>query len=262
MIASASPKAAIETVLQDGVLRIGICRPEKKNALSLAMYQALTEAMERADGEGAVRVILLHGTADCFTSGNDLQDFLARPPEGPQSPVFRFLTALSRAQKPIVAAVNGPAVGIGTTLLLHCDLVYAGEQASFQLPFVNLGLCPEAASSFLLPRLVGHPRAAELLLLGEAIPAGRALEMGLVNAVLADGQLLPHASAQARKLAEKPPASLRLTKQLLKAPQAEAVEQALRREADHFLHLLVQPEAREALNAFFERRSPDFSQFE
>ncbi len=256
------PKTAIESSCQRGVLRIGIHRPEKKNALSLAMYQAMADALIQADGDPAVRVILLHGSADCFTSGNDLQDFLANPPSGTESPVFRFLTAISQAKKPIVAAVNGPAIGIGTTMLLHCDLIYAGDQARFQLPFVNLGLCPEAASSILLPRLIGHPRAVELLMLGETFDASRALELGLINAILPGAKLFRHAIAQAQKLAEKPPASVRLTKQLLKAAPATSTEQALLTEAGHFQRMLGQPEAREALTAFFERRAPNFSQFE
>lgn len=259
---STGPKAVIETNCQRGVFRIGIHRPEKKNALTLEMYQAMASALTQAEDDPSVRVILLHGTADCFTSGNDLQDFLANPPSGPESPVFRFLTAISQAKKPIVAAVNGPAIGIGTTLLLHCDLIYAGDKARFQLPFVNLGLCPEAASSILLPRLMGYPRAAELLMLGESFDASRALELGLVNAVFPEAKLFRHAIAQAQKLAEKPSASVRLTKQLLKAAPATTTEQALVTEAGHFLRMLGQPEAREALTAFFERRPPNFSQFE
>lgn len=259
---SAVPESTIETNCQRGVFRIGIHRPEKKNALTLDMYTAMASALTLAEADPAVRVILLHGSADCFTSGNDLQDFLANPPSGVESPVFCFLTAISQAKKPIVAAVNGPAIGIGTTMLLHCDLVYAGEKARFQLPFVNLGLCPEAASSILLPRLIGHPRAAELLMLGEAFPASRALELGLINGILPDAKLFRHAIAQAQKLAEKPPASVRLTKQLLKAEPATTTEQALRTEAGYFLRMLGQPEAREALTAFFERRAPNFSQFE
>lgn len=256
------PKASIETNCQRGVFRIGIHRPEKKNALTLEMYQAMANALVQAEDEPTVRVILLHGTADCFTSGNDLQDFLANPPSGPESPVFCFLTAISQAKKPIVAAVNGPAIGIGTTMLLHCDLVYAAEKAKFQLPFVNLGLCPEAASSLLLPRLIGHQRAAELLMLGESFDAPRALELGLVNAVISETKLLRHAIAQAQKLADKPPASVRLTKQLLKAAPGSTTEQVLANEAGHFLRMLGKPEAREALTAFFERRLPNFTQFD
>ena len=210
----------IETFIQGGVLRIGINRPEKKNALTQQMYQQLTSAIEQTEQDERVRVLLLHGTADCFTSGNDLKDFAHNPPRGEESPVFRFLRAISTAQKPIIAVVNGPAVGIGTTLLLHCDLVFAGEAARFQLPFVNLGLCPEAASSYLLPQLVGHLQASELLLLGETIDARRAEQLGLVNRVYPTSKLFQNAIFQAQQLAEKPPAALRLTKSLLKRGQA------------------------------------------
>lgn len=257
-VATAQP---IETFYQAGVLRIGINRPEKKNALSLAMYDAMAEAIAGAEADARVRVLLLHGTRDCFTSGNDLGDFVKSPPRGEDSPVFRFLKAISGAQKPIVAAVNGPAVGVGTTLLLHCDLVYAGESALFQMPFVNLGLCPEAGSSFLLPRLVGHQRASEMLLLGEPFGADRAREVGLVNEVFPDGKMLQRAVAQAQKLAERPPSAVRLAKALLKDSQAALVNQVLSKEGAHFIARLSTPEAAEALGAFFEKRRPDFSRF-
>lgn len=250
---------AVRVHLQDGCLQIGIHRPDKKNALTLAMYAAMAAALARADREAGVRVVLLHGSEDCFTSGNDLQDFLGSPPDGESSPVFQFLEALDRAVKPVVAAVNGAAVGIGTTLLLHCDLVYAGESARFQLPFVNLGLCPEAASSLLLPKLVGHQLASELLLLGDPFDADRAREMGLVNGVLPVPDVLPHALAQCRKLALKPPASLRLTKALLKKAGRRAVAETMAEEGRLFLERLASPEAKEAFQAFFERRAPDFS---
>ncbi len=258
MIAKARTEQ-IETCFQHGVLRIGINRPEKKNALSLKMYEAMAEALARAEEDERVRVLLLHGTAECFTSGNDLADFAHAPPSGKDSPVFRFLAAVSGAKKPLVAAVNGPAVGIGTTMLLHCDLVYAGEGAVFQLPFVNLGLCPEAASSYLLPKLAGHLRASELLLLGEPFCAEAALKMGLVNGIYPDGKLFQGAIGQARKLAEKPQGSVRLTKALLKESQAERVAGVMSREGRHFMEALAGPEAREAISAFLEGRTPDFS---
>ena len=256
-----SPPGAIDSELRDGVLHIGIRRPEKRNALTLAMYRDLCQALAAGDEDPRVRVLLLHGTADCFTSGNDLGDFLRTPPQGEESPVFRFLQAISGAEKPLLAAVNGPAVGIGTTLLLHCDLVYAGESALFQLPFVNLGLCPEAASSYLLPRLLGHRRAAELLLLGEPFTALQAEAAGLVNRVVPDAEVLAFALGRAAALAEKPPAAVRRTKALLKAPVAESVATALSREGQVFVERLASPEAAEALAAFFERRRPDFSRF-
>lgn len=251
----------VETFFQGGVLRIGLNRPEKKNALSLAMYEALARAITEAEADERVRVLLLHGTRECFTSGNDLGDFVKSPPTGESSPVFQFLQAISGAQKPIVAAVNGPAVGVGTTMLLHCDLVYAGQSAQFQMPFVNLGLCPEAGSSYLLPRLVGHQRASEMLLLGEPFDADLAREVGLVNEVVPDGKMLQRAIAQAQKLAERPPSSVRLAKALLKESQQAVVAQALSTEGAHFIARLSMPEAAEALGAFFEKRRPDFSRF-
>src|SRR5665647_96490 len=158
----------IQSELSEGILTLCINRPDKKNALNLAMYQALADGLREADRVDAVRAILIRGGEACFTSGNDLADFLEAPQTGPESPVMQFLIAISEARKPIVAAVNGVAVGVGVTMLLHCDLVYAGRGATFQMPFVNLGLCPEAGSTLLLPRIMGHQRAAELLLLGES----------------------------------------------------------------------------------------------
>ena len=252
-------KKTVETFFQRGILRIGINRPEKKNALSLDMYEAMASAISEAQENDAVRVIMLHGTRDCFTSGNDLGDFVSSPPNWETSPVYRFLVALSQAEKPIIAMVNGPAIGIGTTMLLHCDLVYAGENALFQLPFVNLGLCPEAASSFLLPRLVGHLRAAELLMLGEPFGAEKAREMGLVNDVFPDGKLFQEGICQAQKLAERPCASVRLTKHLLRRIEAKIVSDTMSREGELFLERLVMPEAREAFSAFFAGRKPEFA---
>lgn len=256
-----SPTPAIECDCREHILRITINRPEKMNALTASMYDALAGAIVCADGDPEVRVILIAGSGGCFTSGNDLHDFAASPPAGEESPVFRFLLAISGAQKPIVAAVLGPAVGVGTTMLLHCDLVCAGESARFELPFVNLGLCPEAASSLLLPQLAGHQRAAELLLLGEPFGAGRAREIGLVNTVFPDGELLQQALAMARRLAQRPPASVRLTKALLKRGGQRAVAETIAEEGRHFLQRLSSPEAQEAFAAFFEKRKPDFSGF-
>jgi enoyl-CoA hydratase/carnithine racemase len=256
-----SPTPAIQCDCREHVLRLIINRPEKMNALSAAMYDALADAILAADGDPEVRVILIEGAGGCFTSGYDLHDFATSPPAGEESPVFRFLQAISGAQKPIVAAVLGPAVGIGTTLLLHCDLVCAGAGARFELPFVNLGLCPEAAASLLLPQLAGHQRAAELFLLGEPFGAGRAREIGLVNAVFPDGELLQQAWGMARKLAQKPPASVRLTKSLLKRGCQGAVAETIAEEGRYFLQRLSSPEAQEAFAAFFEKREPDFSGF-
>lgn len=249
----------ILTQTRDAVARIQINRPEKKNALTLAMYDAMTEGLLAAEADPGVRVILFAGSDACFTAGNDLGDFLNSPPSGEDSPVFRFLKTLIGAQKPVMAAVQGVAVGIGTTMLLHCDLVYASPSARFQVPFVNLGLTPEAASSLILPQLMGHRRAAELLLLGEMIDAATALEVGLVNAVRADSELEEYVGRKAQQLAAKPPTAVRLSKQLMKRWPAEAVRQAMSAEGEIFIARLRSAEAREAMTAFFERRQPDFS---
>ncbi|SMB27790.1 Enoyl-CoA hydratase/isomerase [Sterolibacterium denitrificans] len=253
----------ILTESKDGVFCIEICRPDKKNALTSAMYTALADALDAAERDAAVRVIVIHGQPGIFTAGNDLGDFLANPPlqENPPPPVFRFLDTFSSLKKPFIAAVSGVAVGVGTTLLLHCDLVYAGTSARFQLPFVSLGLCPEAASSLLLPALAGHARAAEMLLLCEPFDATKAREVGLVNAVLPDEQVVEHALAQARKLAALPAASVRLTKQMLKSAQQALIAQTMQSEVRHFKERLVSPEAKEAFAAFFDKRKPDFGQF-
>jgi enoyl-CoA hydratase/carnithine racemase len=241
---------SIRTDIADGVLRVEIDRPEKKNALTAAMYADLAAALERAEDDPAVRVVLIHGHAQVFTSGNDVADFMTPPPPDEDKPVLRFLRAISSAAMPIVAAVDGPAVGIGTTMLLHCDLVYAGEGARFQLPFVNLGLVPEAGSTLLLPATAGHRRAAEWLMLGEPFSAVEAQQYGLVTEVVADGETVAAAVQAASKLAPKPPAALRLTKQLMKQPAAEAVAKQIQEEARHFETQLRSPEAAEAFKAF------------
>ena len=251
----------ILTERSGGVLRIEFNRPEKKNAITAAMYGALADALLAADADDAVRVVLIHGKPEVFTSGNDLADFLANPPRGEDGAPFRFLRAISRFGKPVVAAVSGAAIGIGTTLLLHCDLVYAAIGTRFALPFVNLALVPEAASSFLLPRLAGWPRAAELLLLGEPFSAEKAREIGLVNEIVAPEGLLETAMATAQKLAQKPPGALRLTKALMKDGLIAQVEQAMSREGKIFAGRLNSPEAKEAFSAFLEKRKPDFSRF-
>jgi enoyl-CoA hydratase/carnithine racemase len=244
----------------DSILQIRLNRPEKKNALSVAMYAAMADALEGADGNAAIRAIVIAGTDGCFTSGNDVMDFLQNPPTGSDSPVIRFLQALSTAGKPIIAAVTGLAVGIGVTMLLHCDLVYAADSATFQLPFVNLGLVPEGASSMLLPRLMGHQRASELLLLGERFDARTAHEIGLVNALVPANELAGMVQQRAAALAAKPPASLRMTKALLRR-EPESVPARMTEEGKHFSRQLVSPEAREAMEAFMQRRKPDFSRF-
>jgi enoyl-CoA hydratase/carnithine racemase len=248
---------------RDGpVLRLQINRPEKRNALTNGMYEQMTSALQEADRDPAVRVVLIHGQPDGFTSGNDLQDFVHSPPVGDDSPVGRFITAISGARKPLVAAVAGPAVGIGTTMLLHCDVVYAAENTRFQLPFVNLALPPEAGSSLLLPMQIGYLRAAELLMLGEPFSAAKALQYGLVTEVSVDGAAaLKAAQAAAAKLSAKPPAALHLIKMLLKRPHAGQLAAQVGDEIHHFVEQLRSPEAAEAFKAFFEKRAPDFTQF-
>jgi enoyl-CoA hydratase/carnithine racemase len=251
----------VTACLDGGVLHVQIDRPGKKNALDRAMYTALAEALRFADAEASCRAVLLFGTPDAFTAGNDLSDFAEDPPSGPESPVFQFLQALTESETPLVAAVAGPAVGIGTTLLLHCDLVYAAEGTRFQMPFVPLGLCPEAGSSYLVPRIAGSAKAAEWLLLGEPFGAGDALAAGLVNEVLPAGEVLPRAMQRAAQIAALPPASVRLTKQLLRAGTREATRATMLREFEAFAERLCSPEAAEAFAAFRERRKPDFSPF-
>jgi enoyl-CoA hydratase/carnithine racemase len=251
----------IITEAREHVQRIELNRPDKKNAITVAMYEAMAAALERAGGDPAVRVILIHGQPGVFTSGNDLVDFLNAPPAGPEGPVFRFLTRISQIEKPVVAAVTGAAVGIGTTMLLHCDYVVAGESSKFSVPFVNLGLLPEGSSSLLLPLAIGRLRAAELLLFGEAIGAAQACDWGLVNRVVADAEAIPQALARAHALAAKPPAALRTSKSLLRRRLAPLIAQTMHDEGVSFTALLDSPEAKEALSAFLDKRRPDFSRF-
>ncbi|MGE8396522.1 MAG: enoyl-CoA hydratase [Comamonas sp.] len=245
-----------------GVRTITLNRVDKKNSITQAMYGTMAEALSTAATDDAVRVVVLQGDATVFSAGNDIGDFLSRQsgqglPE--QSPVFQFLHALVDFPKPLIAAVAGPAVGIGTTMLLHCDLVYAGDNAAFSMPFVNLGLCPEAASSLLLPRLMGYQRAAEALLLGEPFMAEAAMEAGLVNRVVPPTEVNGVAQSQAKKLAAKPISALIETKRLMKGGQREAVKAKMAEEGESFGSMLTQPAAREAFTAFMEKRKPDFS---
>lgn len=245
----------------DGVCSIRFNRPDKKNAITAAMYQTMADALADAAADASVRAIVFGGLPAIFTAGNDLEDFRNNPPQGANSPVYRFMHQLAQAEKPVVAAVSGAAIGIGTTMLLHCDLVYAAETARFSMPFTQLGLCPEFGSSLLLPRLAGYQRAAEKLLLGEAFGAQEAAAMGLVNRVLAASELEEFVATQAARLAALPPASLRVTKRLMKAAPAEALKAAMVEEGRDFGRMLSEPEAREAFAAFFEKRRPDFSRF-
>lgn len=245
----------------EGILHIRLNRPDKLNALTRVMYRAMADALDASNQDDEVRVVLISGSEGCFTAGNDLADFRLAGTDCDERPLNPFLQAIIRTTKPIVAAVAGVAVGIGTTMLLHCDLVYAGTNARFRLPFVNLGLCPELGSSALLPLLMGHQRAAEMLLLGEPFGAETAREVGLVNTVCADEALLDTALANARKLAAQPPASVRLTKMLMKRARESAVLGVMEEELVHFNERLRSAEAAEALQAFSERRQPDYSSF-
>ena len=244
------------TELNSGVLKITINRPQKKNALNSAMYNAMTTAIAGADGDDAVRVILLTGAGDAFSAGNDIADFVAAPSSRGTSPAMDFLGTLAQSALPVVAAVNGLAVGVGTTLLLHCDQVYAASSARFSLPFVNLGVVPEAGSSLLLPRQAGYQKAAELLMLGEPFDAETAREAGIVCRVCSDETLLQEATETALKLASKPRAALRATKQLLRR-ENDTLEQRMAAEIEDFVVQIQSPTAREIMAAFVERRQPD-----
>ncbi|MDP4301045.1 enoyl-CoA hydratase [Leptothrix discophora] len=252
---------SIKTALFDGVFQIEIARPEKKNALTMAMYSALAEALAQAQGDASVRAVLITGQPGIFTSGNDLEDFMAAPPRDEHSPVFVFMRALLDCDKPVIAAVTGPAIGIGTTMLLHCDFVYVSDEARLAMPFVGLGLVPEFGSSLTVARLMGHARAAEKLLLGDPFTAEQAVECGLANAVLPAAEVLPHARRIAARFNSLPPGAVRDTKRLMRAPTEAAVREAVAAESKVFGERLRSPEAREAFQAFFDKRKPDFSQF-
>ncbi len=256
---------SIKTATLNGVATIEIARPEKKNALTIAMYQAMADALHAARADGAVRAVLMTGQPGIFTSGNDIEDFMSRPPgggsDGMDSPVFQFMRALIECDKPVVAAVTGAAIGIGTTMLLHCDLVYISDEARLAMPFVGLGLVPEFASSLLLPQLMGQARAAEKLLLGDPFTGADAVEYGIANAVLPAGEVVNHARRIAERFNGLPPGAVRDAKKLLRGPQAEAILKTIRSEGELFAARLRSPEAMEAFQAFFQKRKPDFSKF-
>lgn len=250
------------TEVRDQIQIVRLNRPERKNALSKAMYAALADAITSAESDADIRCTLITGTDQCFTAGNDLADFTAGPASDfENSPAGRFLFSLANAEKPVVAAVNGPAVGIGTTMLLHCDLVFAGNNTGFQMPFVNLGLCPEGGSSLLLPEWLGRVRAAELLLLGGTFDAPKAAEMGLINRVCDPAATESEALAACAQLAAQPPAAIRATKRLLNRRNTAELREALLTEGAQFSERLKSPEAAEAFRAFAEKRKPDFSAF-
>ena len=252
---------SIRSEVRDGVARIVIDRPEKKNALTAAMYAAFDQALAAAEADPAVRVISVAGAGGCFSAGNDIEDFLANPPLTQDAPVFRFLMRLAGLTKPLVARVAGPAVGVGTTFLLHCDLVLAATDARFAMSFIQLGLVPEAGSSLLLPRLAGLQGAAQKLMFGDPFDAAEAQRIGLVAEVVPAGQLDATAEARLARLVALPAAALRATKALLRQGLEAELRQRIADEAAIFAQRLQSPEAREAFAAFLERRKPDFSRF-
>ena len=251
----------IRTATFNHIAVIEIARPEKKNALTLAMYEAMADAITAAVADAQVRALLITGQPGVFTSGNDLEDFMQRPPQGEDSPVFRFMRALFDCDKPVVAAVTGVAVGIGTTMLLHCDLVYVSDEARLAMPFVSLGLVPEYASSLLVPQLMGHVKATEKLMLGEPFTGADAVDFGIANAVLPAGEVVNHARRMAERFNQLPPGAVRDTKRLMRSSRQAGAVQAMRAEGEIFAQRLRSPEATEAFQAFFQKRKPDFSKF-
>jgi enoyl-CoA hydratase/carnithine racemase len=249
----------IITELSGNILRVELNRPTKKNALTASMYTSLAEIFSTANKNDAVHVVLWHGAGDSFCAGNDVQDFLKNPPGPQESPQARLTKAFIGFEKPIVAAVRGSAVGGGTTMLTHCEFVYASETAKFQLPFVNLGLTPEFGSSFSLPARAGYLRAAQLFLLGEPFTAAHAAEVGLVTRVVPDRDLLATATATAQKLALKPIDTLRSHKRLIKRASLGQLREAVAIESQEFVERVRSPEAKEAFAAFLEKRPPNFA---
>ena len=251
-------EGVILSELDGHVLTLTMSRPEAKNALTRSMYTALAQALRAAQDDAQVRVVVLRGDGPVFTAGNDLNDFMNHPPTDESSPVFSFLRAATSFEKPLIASVRGFAIGIGTTILLHCDLAYAAQDARFEMPFTKLALVPEAASSLLVPALVGHRRASQLLMLSERFDAATAQQLGFVNEVVPVEQLDEHTQAQAKRLAALAPESIRQTKLLLKRHSQAAVEQAMTQEAQVFAQRLQSPELAEAIQAFFQKRQPSF----
>lgn len=245
---------AIQFERERGLLTLRLNRPDKKNALTRAMYSHLAEALKQADTDPEINAVLITGSSECFTAGNDIADFLQQPPSNLDSPVFHFMLNLLECRKPVIAAVAGAAVGIGTTMLLHCDLVYVSRDARLRMPFVNLGLCPEFGSSLILPRLLGHAKAAELLLLGEGFSGEQAAQWGIATEALGSGEA---ALAKAREMALRfeslPPEAVRISKQLMKAPDRELLRKAIEEEGALFTQRLRSPEAIAALTGFIKR---------
>jgi len=245
---------AITLERERGLLTLRLNRPDKKNALTRAMYSDMAQALKQADVDPEINAVLITGSSECFTAGNDIADFLQQPPSNLDSPVFQFMLTLLECRKPVIAAVAGAAVGIGTTLLLHCDLVYVSRDARLRMPFVNLGLCPEFGSSLILPRLLGPAKAAELLLLGEGFTGEQAAQWGIATQALGSGE---EALAKAREMALRfeslPPEAVRISKQLMKAPDREQLRKAIEEEGALFIQRLRSPEAIAALTGFIKR---------
>jgi len=249
----------IVTEHSGSILRLQFNRPSKKNAMTSAMYITMADLLNNAAKDDSVRVVLWHGAGDSFCAGNDLEDFLKNPMGPGDSPQSRLIEALINFDKPVVAAVQGFAIGGGTTMLTHCDSVYAGESAKFQMPFINLALVPEFGTSYSLPARIGYLRAAELIQLGQPFDAKHAMELGLVTQVVADEKLLATATATAQKLAEKPADALQACKRLMKNPWREQLVEAAKAENKEFSARLRSADTKEALTAFFEKRPPDFT---
>jgi enoyl-CoA hydratase/carnithine racemase len=250
----------IVTERSDGILRVQLNRPTQKNAMTSAMYTNLVDILNESDRDDAIRVVLWHSTGNVFCAGNDVVDFLKNPPRPDAFPQGDLMGAFVKFEKPIVAAVQGAAIGGGTTMLTHCDFVYAGESAKFQLPFINLALVPEFGSSFSIPTRAGYLQAAELYLLGEPFTAARAAELGLVTRVVPDADLLTTATATAQKLAAKPNGALLASKRLLKQASMGQLEEAIKSESQEFMARVTSADAKEALSAFLEKRPPNFAQ--
>jgi len=249
----------IVTERSGSILRIQFNRPSKKNAMTSAMYITMADLLNTAAQDDSLRVVLWHGAGDSFCAGNDLEDFLKNPMGPGDSPQSRLINAFIDFEKPIVAAVHGAAIGGGTTMLTHCDFVYASETAKFQMPFINLALVPEFASSFSIPMRIGYLRAAELIQLGLPFDANRAAELGLITRVVPDSRLLETATETAQKLAEKPAAALQASKRFMKRPWRDALLEAAKAENNEFSVRVRSEDAKEAITAFFEKRPPDFT---
>ena len=254
------PHPNLNATLNDGILELALNRPERKNALFTDFYLAIEQALIEADQDAAVRVVIIRGQDADFTAGNDMQDFLKGSTAGVDGPAFRVLRAANNFSKPLIIAVRGVAIGIGTTLLLHADLVYCDQTARFQLPFVSLGLSPEGASSVLLPERAGYLKAAELLLLAEPFNAATAQQAGLVNAII-DGDVYQHARDKAARLVNLPAASLKITKQLLRGSTAR-VQDCINHESTIFTERTQSAEMQEAVSAFMQKRPANFRQFD